>query len=311
MSTKVQEKIVYIKRKPSKHIESNQALKIMNDNATKYLGSAGYSNTELPVTGLSEIEKVAILPSLVQVSANHVEFDEKVNTYYHELRELVPAGRGLRLNIATVPKEVKYAGKDEVIDFPVKPKDYVIYMRAISPDYKQCSMTLEEAKNGGNRVKFYIHDLELAQKAEIEVGDWRDKAYAAYLDIADITTNWESILLVHGINPDLISKVEQKAKLRGLALADGIKDYTEQITAFKKFVDACGDKDIEIKATLNKFVNAKIVLVVDTSYIYDNDAASVTIGNDERSAVLWLKDAKNTKDYQIMLAKLAKINIIK
>ena len=308
MSTKVQEKIVYIKRKPSKHIESNPALKLMNDNATKYLGSAGYSNTELPVTGLTEIEKAAILPSLVQVSANHVEFDEKVNNYYHELRELVPAGRGLRLNVTTVPKEITYANNKEVIEFPVKPKDYVIWKRAISEDYKQCGMTLEDAKAGGNRVKFYIHDLELAQKAEIEVGDWRDKAYGAYLDIADITTNWESILLVHGINPDLISKVEQKAKLRGLAIADGIKDYSEQITAFKKFVDAVGDKDIEIKATLNKFVNAKIILVVDTSYIYDNAAASVTIGNDERSAVLWLKDAKNTKDYQIMLAELTKRN---
>jgi hypothetical protein len=304
MITKVQEKIVYIKRKPSKHIENNQALKVMNDNATKYLGSAGYSNTELPVTGLDEIEKAAILPSLVQVSANHVEFDEKVNNYYHELRELVPAGRGLRLNITTVEKEFTYAGKTQVIEFPKHPKDYVLYRRAIAPEYKQCGKSLEQAKAGGNRVRFYIHDLELAQKAEVLLGEWRDKAYAAYLEIADNTANWESILLVHGINPDLLSKVEQKSKLRSLAVADGIKEMDEQTEAFEKFVTAVGDKDIELKATLNKFVNAKLILVVDTSYIYDNGSASVTIGNEEREAILWLKDAKNSKDYQILLAKL-------
>ena len=307
MSTKVQEKIVYIRRKPSKHIESNPALKLMNDNATKYLGSAGYANTELPVTGLEEIEKAAILPSLVQVSANHVEFDEKVNKYYHELRELVPAGRGLRLNVATVEKEFTYAGKTVTIEFPKNPHHYVLYRRAISPDYKQCGMSLEQAKAGGNRVKFYIHDLEIAQKAEVELGDWRDKAYGAYLDIASDTTNWESILLVHGINPDVLSKVEQKSKLRSLAVADGIKEMAEQTEAFKKFYAAVGDKDIELKATLNKFINAKLILIVDTSYIYDNGSASVTIGREEKEAVLWLKDAKNSKDYQIMLAKLNSI----
>jgi len=304
MSTKAQEKIVYIKRKPSKHIESNQALKIMNDNASKYLGSAGYSNTELPVTGLDEIEKAAILPSLVQVSANHVEFDEKVNNYYHELRELVPAGRGLRLNVTTVEKEFTYAGKVQTIQFPKHPKDYALYRRAIAPEYRQCGLSLEQAKEGGNRVRFYIHDLEIAQKMETELGDWRDKAYGAYLEIADNTVNWESILLIHAVNPDLLSKVEQKAKLRSLAVADGIRDMTEQTEAFKKFVTAVGDKDIELKATLHKFINAKLILVVDTSYIYDNGSASVTIGNEEKAAILWLKDAKNTKDYQIMLAKL-------
>jgi len=307
MSTKVQEKIVYIKRKPSKHIDSNPALKLMNDNASKYLGSAGYSNTELPVTGLDEIEKAAILPSLVQVSANHVEFDAKVNNYYHELRELVPAGRGLRLNITTVEKEFTYAGKTQTIEFPKHPKDYALYKRAISPDYKQCGLSLEQAKAGGGRVRFYIHDLEIAQKMEIEVGDWRDKAYGAYLEIADNTTNWESILLIHAVNPDILSKVEQKAKLRSLAVAEGIKDMAEQTEAFKKFVAAVGDKDIELKATLYKFINAKLILVVDTSYIYDNGSASVTIGNEEKAAILWLKDAKNSKDYQIMLAKLNSI----
>jgi len=92
--------------------------------------------------------------------------------------------------------------------------------------------------------------------------------------------------------------------LRSLAVADGIKEMDEQTEAFKKFVTAVGDKDIELKATLNKFVNAKLILIVDTSYIYDNGSASVTIGNEEREAILWLKDAKNSKDYQIMLAKL-------
>jgi len=304
MSIKVQEKIVYIKRRPSKHIESNQALKLMNDNASKYLGSAGYSNTELPVTGLDEIEKAAILPSLVQVSANHVEFDEKVNNYFHELRELVPAGRGLRLNVTTVEKEFTYAGKTHTIEFPKYPKDYVLYKRAIAPEYKQCGLSLDQAKAGGNRVRFYIHDLEIAQRLEVEVGDWRDKAYGAFLEIADNTANWEHILLIHAVNPDVLSKVEQKAKLRSLAVAEGIRDMAEQTEAFKKFVEAVGDKDIELKATLHKFINAKLILVVDTSYIYDNGSASVTIGNEEKAAILWLKDAKNTKDYQIMLAKL-------
>lgn len=298
------EKIVYIRRTPSKSIEKNPALKMMNDNASKYMGSAGYSNTELPVTGLTEVEKVAIMPSLVQVASSHVEFDEKVNNYFHELRELVPAGRGLRLNIATEKKEFTYADEKHVIEFPKHPKDYVVYRRAICEDYKQCGDSLELAKASGNRVRFYVHDVEAAQKVEIEVGDARDAAYSAYLDIADNSKNWESILLVHNINPDVLSKVEQKAKLRNLAQANGIIEPAEQLIAFKKFTDAVNDKDVEVRANLNKLITAKVILVVGTSYIYDNGTATVTIGNDEKSAILWLKDAKNSKDAQIMIAKL-------
>lgn len=304
--SKVQEKIVYIRRRPSKKLEKNQPLKVMNDNAYQYLGSCGLGNTEMPVTGLTEIEKIFIMPSIVQVSASHVEFDTKVNDFFHNLREDVPAGKGLRLNVTTETVEKEYMGKKVAVDMPANPYHYILYKRSIDPNYKFCVESLDAARNGGPKVKFYHYDVEAAKKIEIQIADERDKALAAYISITEKKELWEPILLVYGINPDNLNKNEQKAKLREFAEANNIKDDKDKLDAFKKFINVLKDGEIGTKALINRLATAKVVLIVNGSYIYDNGAASVTMGTNEREAVLWMKDAKNSKHVLEMEAKLNK-----
>lgn len=296
------EKIVYIKRILSKNLTKNPALKMLNDNAFKYMGAAGYANTSLPVTGLTEKEKALIMPSLVQVSATHPEFDKYVVEYFHNLRELVPAGKGLKLNIATEKVEVVYAGEKETFDKPLNPHHYILWKRATSEDYKQCAKSYEETRETGDRVKFYVHDMEVETKLETQLGDERDKAYSAYLTLKEKPSLWDNILVIYGYDPDALNKYDKQARLRLLAEADGITDRQERLDAYTKFANIASDKDAELKAFLSKTVNKGVIVKEGNSYIY----GSVTIGKNEEEALNWLKNKDHSKDYEIMKAKLDK-----
>ena len=298
------ENIVYIRRKRSK-TDGNADLKLMNDNASKYMGSAGYKGSELPITGLTEVEKFAIMPSLVAVSNQHPEFDMKVNDYFHNLRVEVKAGKGLRLNITTEEKEITYAGKKQTVEFPKNALDYVLYKRAICPDYKQCASDIDHTS--GDRVKFYVHDVEKFAKLEEKLGDARDEAYDAFLKLTEKPEeNWNNILILYGFDPDVLSKRDKKARLRLLAVGDGVKGMDEQEKHFNLFIERVGDKKIELKAFLSKAVKAGIIVNQNTSYIYSNDAGSVTIGRSEDEAIAWLENLDNSKDKLVIEAKLNK-----
>jgi hypothetical protein len=302
----IKEEIVYIKRKPAKTL--NKDLKLMVDNSTRYMGAAGLKGSSLPITGLTAVERHFIMPELVQISNTHSEFDLAVNNYFHELRVEVPSGKGLKLNVATEKAEKQFAGEKVTVEIPVNPLDYVIYKRAIALNYIQCAPSLDAAKVSGDRVKFYIHDVAAAAKAEAQLGDKRDSAYDAYLKLAAKGTKaWEPVLIVFGIDPSLIGEKEQKAKLRSIASADGIKDSQEQLERFDKFIKLTEDATVETKALLTELVNKKIVLIQDGTYIWDNGATSKNLGKTEGEAVAYLRNANNSKDLLIMKAKLGKV----
>lgn len=301
---KAEENVVIIRRRVDKNLNKNQTLKTLNNLSVKYLGAAKYLGSDLPVTGLSPVEKFAIMPSLVQLANNHNEFDLVVNNYFHDLRAEVPTGKGLKLDIRTEKVEINYAGEKHIVDMPKNPYHYIIYKRAICPDYIQCAKTPEEAKGAGDRVKFYIHNLKDAQDAEIKLGNARDKAYMAFVGLKDKTDLWDDVLTVYGVNPKMLSHNDKLLKLRGIAEAVDFKDASEKLEEYEKFAKLATDEDLDTKALLTKLISAKLILISGKSYIYDNEAGTVVIGTSEREAILWLQDANNSKDVLTMEAKL-------
>lgn len=304
---KIEEKIVSIRRVKVK--TDNEAIKHLHNESTRRMGSEGFAGTSLPVTGLTAKEKVYIMPELVQVGATHNEFDIHVNNYFHELEEPVPVKiTGLKLNISTYKTKVHIpgfteTGQMEKVDMPVNKRDYVLWKRAIHPKYRQVAKDISELDASTTAI-FYIHDENKARELERELGTERDKAFNAYLMVKDKKEKWDDIFIVYGINPDSIAKLDKQDRLRALAEVKNDATREEKLEAYRKFYQLVDDAELEDKSFLRKLLGNKSVLISGTTYMYDNGAATVPMGNSEKAAIAWLNDPANSKERLVLEAKL-------
>jgi hypothetical protein len=295
---KKDKKLAYIRRKP----QQSNVPKEMIDLSMQYAGAESITGTRRAVTGLTQAEKIAIMPELISMSPANAEFDTEVNEFFHTLRIEVPANIGTKLNIATDgTKTVKVNDEDVKVDLPVNPLHYVLYKRCLASEYKQVATSLEEAYS--LNCPYYLIDeaTELENKATIS--NLRDKAFSAFLKIKEDSSKWDTILTVLEVNPSTLGKLEKIDRLRNLATGEGKMTSREKVEAFTKFIEAIEDKSIELRATVKTLVNEKIFIVQDGTVIYDNGVTTITLG-DEDAAVAWMKDAKNSKDIAIIKSKL-------
>ncbi len=163
-------KIVVIKRKGQSRIPNE----VYSDSIQK-IGCGFIEGTRDIMRGLTQRQEELILPKIIGVPAEHVNFIDKAQHFYADLDIIVPI-EGTKLNIST--RMVKDGDKE--IELPIVPIDYI--------QYKRCLIHSEVAKNkeemdNSDKFKYYIEDetLELSKKVDsIKV---RNNAQFEYLQL--------------------------------------------------------------------------------------------------------------------------------
>jgi len=236
-------------------------------------------------TGLSFDEEALLLPHILDVPAEHVEFRKKLNEFYQDVDTSVPYDTGRTLEIGLINSNTDDVSKSNM---PIDIMDYLRYRHAI----KHPQVALSKDLADGNTLKeFYIFDkFEVSKKSSKQL-EIKDAALAIYQEIKNDTTKVRMALVLLGINPDKLDSGDFIETLRNAAEKDP-----------KKFLDVMGDKEFEVNFWIQSMVNYKIVKVFGKKY-FDAETDKL-LGNDLEETIYFFKDDTNSDLIGTMKARL-------
>lgn len=256
-----------------------------------YRAIGPYFQNKAVATGLSFEEQKMLLPEYFGIEASDRDFRKKVEEKYHEFTTAVPKG-GVKLNIGLADNEkpLSVDNKPELL------KDYLSYRHLVGN--QEVAMDEMEAKRNPLK-KFYIVDPEKVSDSAISNSKLEDKALELYFNNKDNELKANQILTLMGASKVYDMKPEEKKiKLKSYAVKQaGMNEY-QQKEVYKKFIDVCEDKDLEVKFLIQELVGAQVLEKVGSNILLKETGEK--LGDNVKDAVLFLKNAKNTR----MLNKL-------
>lgn len=256
-----------------------------------YRAIGPYFVNKAVATGLTFDEQKLLLPEYLGLEASDRDFRKKVEEKYHEFTTPIPKG-GVKLNIGLEnnDKAVSETNKPHVM------KDYLAYRHLVGSS--EVAMDEIEAKRNPLK-KFYIVDPDKVSGEAIDNNKLEDKALEFYFKEKDNELKVNQILTLMGstkvydMKPD-----EKKIKLKSYAQRqNGMNEY-QQKELYKKFIDVCEDKDLEFKFLIQELVGAQVLERIGSNILLKETGEK--LGDSVKDAVLFLKNAKNTR----MLNKL-------
>lgn len=301
----MKELIVQIKRKP----DTTRRPKEMVDNGRQSIGACTVSpNSTAPLTGLDAKEIRLLLPHLLAMSPEDVQFMQKVQNFYYDSADIdVPPVVGASF-VVNLQDDTKKLGEklDEFgnVNMPVNIADYVMYRKAIAdPSVAPSFDKLGERAE----YKYYVHNPVKEFKKEVDLAEKRDEAMQAWFKIKGKTEHYDPILRLYGFDPerDYDNVMQKERDLRRIAAAElkvpgSGKLAPEKQEAFDVFIARVGDPLLKEKALIQEMVDNKIVRKSGNSYIF----GSVTMGKTLDEAAEWWQTDEASDDVATMKGKL-------
>lgn len=236
-------------------------------------------------TGLSFEEEKLLLPEILEVPAEHVEFRKKLADFYADMDTKVPYDNGLTLEIGLTNSNTDGVSSSNM---PLKLMDYLRYRHAIK--HPQVAMKKEDA-DGNNMKDFYIFDKAEVSKRSTKLRELQDQAMKAYQDTKGDDTKVKQALILLGVNPDQVLPEEHIDLLRNAAEKDP-----------KKFLDIIQDKDLETLAWLKSMVDNNVLKVMHQKY-FDTETDQM-IGSNQEEAIYYFRDDLHSDHVGTLKARL-------
>jgi|APGre2960657404_1045060.scaffolds.fasta_scaffold34345_2 hypothetical protein len=244
--------------------------------------SSGITSSGIPLKGITIEEEEKLLPTIVGVPANHIDFFSKVNTWYNNLSKPVTK-EGLKLNISV----------SAASGMPEAPIDYLLYKRALVDRRVAKSKQLLLSDQF---FTFYINDETEEQDKKIASLREKETAQKEYFKVkeSEVLVDW--ILQVYAQ-----SLGEKTSKYGNLSKEDKDLILDKMVTTLPKmFVNLAQDKDLELKAEILSMVDYQVITKAGNKFINGTEP----IGDTLDEAIAYFKSAKNQTVYVQLKAKL-------
>lgn len=241
-------------------------------------------------TGLTPTEQKLLMPYLHGVEADDRDFRKATARFFDEILTRIPP-KGLKLEIGLEDDGLPVSENNMPLDI----SNYVTYRHAIG------SPGLAMSKDMADRdptKKFYIEDPDAITVTDLELNDLEDKAIAAYFKHKDDELKVDQILTLLGINLKNLSSADKLLKLKQASRRAEGKGESEQRHELQRFIDICDDQDLALKYLIQEMVGAQVLEKSGMS-IFIKESGQL-IGQNAREAVLYLKNPKNSKVYNML-----------
>jgi len=289
-------KKIYIKRnRPFVHeqLRSTEAQEYLSYSKRGIGSYYASKNSSRQGTGLSDEEVKLLLPQILDIRPDDMEFRKKVAAFYIEINTPVPHERGTELEIGLELDNDKpvtdYIEKEEkdkegkpirVYNLPINIEDYVRYRHALK--HPHCAPSPELAK-GNQTVDYYIEDPEKVLVNQINTVDYADKALQMYQQIRNEPKKIKMILTLLQMElprksagqPVIVEKLTDEERVL----------YVRQLAMNKaeKFLRVAEDKFLQQKYILNELISVNLLKRAGTSILVTS--SSEPLGINENDAV--------------------------
>lgn len=289
------EKIVVLKLNDK--VKSPILPKELEPDVVKRIGSEFKRGTTDCIRGLSTLQERVLLPDLIGIGPESVEFNRKVKDYWADF-SVTPTIEGLRLNIATEKTTMKNReGENVEIDSPINLRDYMTFNFA-----KQSSSVAKTKAEIESGIYPFIL-IDLSEEERLKKAKFGAKK-AALVNFAKLTSektpeerlDWV-IRSLKGIDEHFNFSLPREDKEMWL---DSKKDENPL-----KFNGVVEDKDLETKALLYLAIEKREITVEGNYYFLGEE----NIGT-EKAVVDYLKSAVNSQKVLALKARLDNIEAI-
>lgn len=225
-------------------------------------------------TGLTFPEQKKLMPYILGVSPEDVNFGRAVKDYFRNMTIEVPL-EGVQLE----------AGLDESGE-PLNVMDYVKYKFAFAHPY----VAGDEDQIGTNRsYKYYIYDEVQELEEDFQDLEIRKKAYKEFIKLVDNKKKSDMVIRLYLENP---TKMDEKRK--ELFLEQMLEENPDY------FFNTVTDKNLETRAFIEECLSLEVLRKVGNSILLGDEK----LGDSMEEAILFLKDKKNSSTMTTLKARL-------
>lgn len=290
------DKIVYLKRsRPFIHDASGtEAFEDAQSNTKKGVGSYFASKNSKKIgTGLTTEEENLLMPLLLDVPANHLDFPKRVQEFFIDIYTDVPYGKGRSLNIGLKYKgtlgKIKLEDGTEVINIPIDVSDYIRYRHALKHPLVSPSV---EANKGDTLSWFYFEDPQLVAAEKIRDAELADNAILSYNRIKDDLDTVECALTI--LQPYIKKRKNQPFVVVERLSAEERKLELRQLAVDRpsKFLDTVNNKNLKALYIVNQMLTFNVLRRIGNS-ILDSETGN-DLGTSVEEVVVNLDNAQNS-----------------
>ena len=229
-----------------------------------------------PLKGLDGEEAKKLLPEIIGIPADHADFPKREKEFWANMSVKVPF-EGKELNIT-----VDESGE------PENSLDYITYKWAMRHRH-----VADSKKEMNSAKKFYIYDPQkalLKKNVEVKI---RREADKEFIKLTGNLDKMRRILRVLSqTNPDKLSELEVENSL-----------YDAKSKTPKKFLKVVTDKNLDLRAEIEKLITANIIRKIGNQHIYGEE----TIGENITDTIIYFKNKKNSGAVNSIRAELKAI----
>lgn len=250
-----------------------------------------YFSKRVTGSGLSLEEQKLLMPGVLQVEKEDKDFKASVKRFFDEILTIIPP-TGLVLEIGLKESDALALSESNM---PINVEDYVKYRHAKNHPWMAASK--EEADRNPTK-RWYLEDPDANVVTATNLNDLEDKALAIYFKFKEDELKVNQILTVMGKKIKTLDSAKKQLEFKALTRKNTSLSASDQEVALKRFIDVSEDPDLTFKFLIEELIFAKVLERVNTTILIKE--TNKTIGNDLRSAVIYLKNPRNSKEYNFL-----------
>jgi hypothetical protein len=270
-------------------------------------------------SGLTVEEESLLLPLILGIPVNDMEFRKKVDLYYTNINTLVPFGAaGLELEVGQEKEWInpltindkglpKRSSEGSLVikacvtadNMPINVDDYIKYRHGIK--HPDTGATPQEAE-GNKLMQYYVEDPDAVNKGKVDQLAIDDQAL---VDYAQIKLDKDKTKMIVTVMRTYIKAVSGKPKLdperaTPEELAIALKELA--LSQPERFHQFATDANIKKRYFIDSLLSAGILNRVGNNFL---DAESnVSLGTSVQEVALKLYDGKNTAQFNLYKQRL-------
>ncbi len=261
-------RVVYIRRRDTntnipKHVYAESKRKI---------GSCFTQSGDI-IKGLSFSEEQKLLPSVLGMSHDNVNFFKAVKDFYTELTVEVALGKGTPLEVELDPQ-----------GNPTNLMDYIRYKFCLAHPY--VSQHQDELKS---KHKYFIYDTKSEEDKNYSALEMRKTAYKEFIKLTAKEDKMDHVLRVLGIDPRSLSSEQKEMKLES-SLESEPEAFFEVVT----------DKHLEDRAFVEQCISTGVIRKVGNTLLNGDE----NLGDSMEECILFIRDKKNSGVLVTLKARL-------
>ena len=224
--------------------------------------------------GLNDLEVKKWMPQAIGVSKEDINFRREVDNFFADIALKVEES-GLELEI----------GLDDE-GHPFNEMDYIKYRFAKShPEVAEN----EAIGRATHNARYFIYDPTLQKEIQYNTLQYKQKAYAKFMEISDDAKRMAQVLILLNEDPRKMSVADMAMRL------DSIVSNSPQT-----FLDIIEDNNIEMRSFVAQCISAEVLRKVGNSIYHIEEKLGANIDD----AITYLNDQINSETLTILKGKL-------